>query len=67
MDLFKENNSDDLLPFVDGFRNLMTHGQFTPNHFGLAQVPLRIKLINDIADATLDAVDERLTKFVKKM
>lgn len=67
LDLFKENRSDDLLPFVYGFRNLMAHGQFTPNHFGLAQAPLRIKLINDIADATLGAVDERFTKFVKKI
>jgi hypothetical protein len=67
LSLFKVNKSDDLLPFVYGFRNLMAHGQFTPNHFGLAKAPTRIKLINDISDATLDAVDERFTTFVRKM
>ena len=67
LDLFKENRSDDLLPFVYGFRNLMAHGQFTPNHFGLAKAPLRIKLINDLTDATLDALDDRFSAFVRKL
>jgi hypothetical protein len=67
MALFKENVSDDVLPFVYGFRNLMAHGQFTPNHFGLTNAPLRIKLINDLSDATLDALDDRFTQYVRKL
>jgi hypothetical protein len=67
MALFKENISDDVLPFVYGFRNLMAHGQFTPNHFGLTNAPLRIKLINDLSDATLDALDDRFTQYVRKL
>ena len=49
------------------FRNLMAHGQFTPNHFGLSKAPLRIKLINDLTDATLDALDDRFSAFVRKL
>ena len=45
----------------------MTHGQFTPNHFGLTKAPLRIKLINDLTDATLDVLDDRFSQFVRKL
>ena len=64
---FTENESDDLLPFVYGLRNLMAHGQFTPTNFGLTKAPLRINLINELADATLDALDDRFSLFVRKL
>jgi hypothetical protein len=64
---FTANESDDLLPFVYGLRNLMAHGQFTPTHFGLTNAPMRIKLINELTDATLDALDDRFSQFVRKL
>lgn len=64
---FIAGKSNDLLPFVYGLRNLMAHGQFTPTHFGLIKAPLRIKLVHDIADTTLEVLDQRFTAYVRKL
>jgi len=64
---FRDEKSDDLRPIVFAIRNLFCHGTLSASRLKLPQSKTRRNLIADLADATLQACDERFTKYVRIM
>jgi hypothetical protein len=67
IDVVMSGGDDDLRPVVEKVRHLVAHGVFTAHGSGLASSAKRRLLIDDLADATLGASDERFTAWVNSI
>ncbi len=64
---FVNNQDSDLRPVAYAIRNLFAHGTLTANRLGLTESKKRRVLLDSLAAATLQASDERFTKYVHRM
>lgn len=63
---FRKFEHDDLRPMVEAIRNLMAHGTMSASRLKLNQSKVRRERIDQLATVTLEACDERFTKYVNK-